>query len=165
MARTRPGMDFPLDFPSSLSQRGAQAWLCPTDEGLKSVTVIEVLKYSRTWVIIPSFTVQTCTQYTDSSSRPSTKTLSPKAVIDSGTNENCLWVDTPVSKRIICWQQGGPWNHHSKSEAKILCTVSASPDPSAAYNSPTTRLFSSSSTTTGLISVLASSNNNRLDLD
>lgn len=119
-------------------------------ESAKRVTVREVLKYSLTWVIIPSVTVQAWTQEMEraSTSQPSTRTVDPKAAIDCGAK----WkeseeseVAVPVRRRIINWWVGGPWNHHSRSGARSLCTVSTSRALRASYRASTTLwLFDSS---------------------
>lgn len=98
------------------------------------VTVREVLKYSLTWVIIPSATVQACTQYIERlRSQPSTNTMGPKEVMTSGSKENPFCEDdeddgefAPVRRRFKNWWEGGPWNHHSRSGARILWTVETS---------------------------------------
>ncbi|GLJ49983.1 hypothetical protein SUGI_1063040 [Cryptomeria japonica] len=46
-------------------------------------------------------------------------------VRESGLNKRRLGRDRPVRKRLKCWQLGGPWKHHSKSGAKIMCIVLA----------------------------------------
>jgi hypothetical protein len=43
-------------------------------------------------------------------------------------NGTSLSFCSPVRRRIINWWDGGPWNHHSRSCARILCTVSTSRD-------------------------------------
>ncbi|KAI7997188.1 hypothetical protein LOK49_LG10G02512 [Camellia lanceoleosa] len=69
---TRPGTDFPTRSERLLSQTEGQWREVIDDEGksdgedlpvlARRVTVREVLKYSLTWVIIPSVTVQAWTQ-------------------------------------------------------------------------------------------------------
>lgn len=131
IARTRPGTDFPTRFETLLSQRKEGQWRDRTeaeksDPFLKRVTVSEVLKYSRTWVITPSVTVHACTHEIKRSwSHPSTSTIDPMAVIDCGVNWNLSddVVSLPVSKSIMNWWEGGPWNHHSRSGARRAWTV------------------------------------------
>ena len=85
-------------------------------------TVTDVLKYSRTWVIIPSVTVQACTQEIERSrSQPSTSTVDSKEVMERGANRNEdeSSSEAPVRRRIKNWWDGGPWNHHSRSGARI----------------------------------------------
>jgi len=108
----------------------------------KRVTVREVLKYSLTWVIIPSVTVQAWTQEMERAwSQPSTRTVDPKAAIDCGAKWKVSEeeeVAVPVRRRIINWWVGGPWNHHSRSGARSLCTVSTSRALRASYRARTT---------------------------
>lgn len=152
IASTRPGTDFPARFERLLSQtegqwRGVMEDLDEKSDGgdwgvlPRRVTVREVLKYSLTWVIIPSATVQAWIQEMEPAlSQPSTRTVDPKEAMESGTNskESTLELEVPVSRRIINWWEGGPWNHHSRSEAKSLCTVSTSRVLSASYRASTT---------------------------
>lgn len=167
MARTKPGMDFPVLLESLLCQRGKQ-WNeddevdgdDDTDDdddeaddgeidGLdvlelsKRVTVRDVLKYSLTWVIIPwSETVQAWTQKISRFwSQPSTKTVGPSEVIERGINWNDTFWSTPVNNRIIYWWEGGPWNHHSMSESSNLWTVSTSRILRASYRAVTTLIL------------------------
>ena len=90
----------------------------------KRVTVRDVLKYSLTWVIIPWVTVQAWTQEMERAwSQPSTRMVDPKAAMDRGANSKDWVADDvaePVRRRIINWWDGGPWNHHSRSEARSL---------------------------------------------
>ncbi|KAK8315785.1 hypothetical protein V6Z11_D01G266500 [Gossypium hirsutum] len=127
MASKRPG-----------NERRAKSlgWLChrvwlslPISQrgGFTSLTVSHVLKYSLNWVIKPSFNVHTCTQYTCAPSQPSAITQSPTTSMLLGSNLNSLWLDSPVSIRIIWWHRGGPWNHHSRSVVRSLTTVLVSP--------------------------------------
>lgn len=101
-----------------------------------------VLKYSLTWVIIPSATVQAWTQaMLRAVSQPSTRTVEPKAAVDWGTNRKVSAVESPVSMRIKNWCEGGPWNHHSRSAARILATAAESPELRASYSASTSRLL------------------------
>lgn len=115
-------------------------WLCHNVEpwcresqlnGRNSVIVSQVLKYSLNCVMIPLFTVHTCTQYTLAPSQPSTTTRSSMTFILRGSNLNSLYGDFPVRTRIIWWQFGGPWNHHSRSFPTTLVTFLVSPFASA----------------------------------
>ncbi|KAH7841321.1 hypothetical protein Vadar_028337 [Vaccinium darrowii] len=111
----------------------------------RRVTVKDVLKYSLTWVIIPSFTVHAWTQDIERAwSQPSTRTVDPKAATDWATNskeEEGDDVEEPVRRLIMNWWAGGPWNHHSRSGARSLCTVSTSRVLKASYSISTTRSF------------------------
>jgi hypothetical protein len=72
----------------------------------RRVTVREVLKYSLTWVIIPSVTVQACTQEMERLVlHPSTTTRFPKEVMEIGEKSNgtSLSFCSPVRRRIINW--------------------------------------------------------------
>lgn len=101
------------------------SWRISSQAGCRrSVTTSHVLKYSLNCVISPSFNVQTWTQYTWAPSQPSaTITESPIAVMLLGSNRNSPWLDSPVRIRIMYWQCGGPWNHHSRSAARNLATA------------------------------------------
>lgn len=97
------------------------------------VTVREVLKYSLTWVIIPSETVQAWTQYIERlRSQPSANTMGPKEVMTWGSKVKTFLDDeewrAPVRRRIKNWWEGGPWNHHSRSGVRMLWTVETSWD-------------------------------------
>ncbi|CAL9770333.1 unnamed protein product [Musa acuminata subsp. burmannicoides] len=108
--------------------------------------VREVLKYSRTWVIIPSgATVQAWTQAA-LGALPSATTVEPKAATRSGWNLKAAAVSSsaPVSMRIMCWCSGGPWNHHSMSGASSCCTRSTSRAFRASYSVSTAHLLRSS---------------------
>lgn len=160
----RPGTDFPTRLESLLSHTDVQ-W-CDDDaeeieeadfvddDDAKSdwsgfprrVTVKDVLKYSRTLVITPSVTVQTCTQeFERSRSQPSARTVDSKAVIEWGTKTNESSEEAPVRRRIINWWDGGPWNHHSRSGARIWWTVSTSRVLKASYRARTTLWLASPS--------------------
>lgn len=93
IARTRPGTDFPTRFETLLSQtQGNRPGSEPAgtiseseseSESPIRVTVREVLKYSLTWVIIPSETVHACThEMLRLTSQPSTITVLPKETTD-----------------------------------------------------------------------------------
>ena len=175
IARTRPGTDFPTRSEKLLSQTEGQ-WRDGgegvddddaaeiDDEGdvVKSelerrVTVREVLKYSRTWVITPSVTVQAWTQAIEPLwSQPSARTVEPKDAKARGSKTNDSSDETPVSKRIINWWEGGPWNHHSRSAARSRWTVSTSREPKASYRARTT-LWLVASTSSRISGELASS--------
>lgn len=47
-------------------------------------------------------------------------------------------VVVPVRRRIKYWWVGGPWNHHSRSGARMWCTVSTSRVCRALYRALTT---------------------------
>lgn len=148
MARTKPGTDFPTRSEKLLSQTEGQCrGLISTveeeedaqsDGWRRRVTVREVLKYSLTWVIIPSVTVQAWTQdIWRLWSQPSVTTVvGPNVSICKGVKTKSEEEDDdvdddllpPVRRRIIYWWVGGPWNHHSRSEARILWTVTTSRD-------------------------------------
>lgn len=139
IARTRPGTDFPTRFETLLSQRKQGQWRDRTEPEKpepfpKRVTVSEVLKYSRTWVMTPSVRVHACTHEIERSwSHPSTKTIDPMAVIDCGVNWNLSddAVSLPVSKSFMNWWEGGPWYHHSKWEGRREWTVETSREEKA----------------------------------
>ena len=99
IARTKPGTDFPTRLQTLLSQTQGERRDSseedlisdaaddgdegPEVESAKRLTVREVLKYSLTWVIIPSVTVHACTQEIERLlSQPSTRTMGPNEVID-----------------------------------------------------------------------------------
>ncbi|EOY07032.1 Uncharacterized protein TCM_021566 [Theobroma cacao] len=131
MASTRPGKERRA---KSLGWLCHRVWLsCPISQpcGFTSRTVSHVLKYSLNCVIRPSFKVHTWTQYTCAPSQPSAITQSPTTSMLLGSNLNSVWLDSPVSTRIICWHRGGPWNHHSRSLASSLTTVLVPPCASA----------------------------------
>lgn len=132
--RMREGIDFLLLFPTWLCQRGSSVPLHAEDFR----TMRAVLKYSRNCVILARFTVHTCTQLllfspapSQVSACPSTKTVFPMAAKETGSKEKASCAVTPVSARIKYWSDGGPWNHHSKSESTSPCTISTSPAASA----------------------------------
>ena len=110
----------------------------------------EMLKYSLTWVIIPSETVQAWIQGTGKALPlaqpwPSTSTVEPNAEMDTGSKKKFSSGASPVSIRIICWQDGGPWNHHSISGSSRRCTDSTSRAFRASYRARTTLFLGSSS--------------------
>ena len=110
------------------------------------MTSIAVLKYSRSCVIRLSLSVHMCTQNTFSEAPfPSTNTLLPIPRMLVIANEKVSHVVTPVSKRIMCCCEGGPWNHHSKSSSTRAPTPAASPPLRAVYSSSTTLSFACSS--------------------
>lgn len=131
MARTSPGNDWFKYSRGSLCQRVEPLFLASHASGLKSCTVSHVLKYSLNCVIKPSFRVHTCTQYSCAPSHPSAKTQLPTAVILRGVKRNSANSDLPVRNHIMCWQWGGPWNHHSRSLARRHEMVSVPPHPKA----------------------------------
>lgn len=146
MASRRPG--------SERLARSSLGWLCQrvglwlssrisqsTCGRLRSFTVSHVLKYSLNCVIIPSFRVQTWTQYDCAPSHPSAITQSSMAVMLLGSNLNSVYTDSPVSTRIMCWHRGGPWNHHSRSAVRSPATTDVSPPANALYSSITFFLF------------------------
>ena len=153
MAKTSPGTDFPTWLERLLSQTEGQ-WCSDEAEEIsdateddgesvelpRRVTVREVLKYSRTWVIIPSVMVQAWIQEIERvGSQPSTRTVGPKEVIDWGTNWKDWPLDeAPVRRRIRNWWEGGPWNHHSRSGARIWWTVFTFREVKASYRARTT---------------------------
>lgn len=150
IARTRPGTDFPTRLERLLSQtegqwRGVKAEVAAAarDWLPRRVTVREVLKYSRTWVIIPSVTDQAWTQVMlRARSWPSTKTVGPMASTLRGSNrKESPELAVPVRMRIKNWWDGGPWNHHSRSEARSFWTKSTSRELKASYRASTTLLF------------------------
>lgn len=153
-ASTRPGTDFPTRPGRLLSQSEGQ-WsdtmllllLLQSDWSVFPirVTVRDVLRYSRSWVITPSVTVQAWTQAMERDwSNPSARTVGPKAEMLWGTNRK-LDSRSPVRRRIKNWWVGGPWNHHSRSGARILSIASASRLFKASYRAVTTPLFLESS--------------------
>ena len=152
MARTRPGTDLPTRLERLLSQTEGQ-W-CDAipaveersdgEELPRRVTVREVLKYSLTWVIIPSVTVQAWTQAMErSESQPSATTMAgPSAASDCGSkrnggDESSSAAAAPVSKRIKNWSDGGPWNHQSRSGESRRWTLSTSREFRASYSART----------------------------
>ena len=156
MANTSPGTDFPTWFETLLSQTEGQ-WCNDAADDISDdaeeddvdgyslgsptrVTVREVLKYSRSCVIIPSVTVQAWIQEIELlGSQPSTRTVEPKDVIDWGTNWKDWPLDeAPVRRRIRNWWDGGPWNHHSRSGARIWWTVFTLRELKASYRARTT---------------------------
>ena len=107
------------------------------------------------------FTVHMCTQEEEEQSAvdwpPSTKTLLlPSLTLalpqttDDGVNAKPVASPqevAPVSKRIMCCCDGGPWNQYSRSSSSTrACTLAASPLDSAAYNARTTSTFRDFST-------------------
>ena len=129
IAKIIEGIDFLLAWPSWLCQSVLQGerfedWLS---------TIRDVLKYSLSWTSLPSFIVQTWTQYLFSwlvlfFPSPSTKTMFPIFWMYMGTktNSSTLFEEwgIPDKRFIRCCSCGGPWNHHSKSSdanrSKIL---------------------------------------------
>ena len=95
-----------------------------------------MLKYSLTWVTIPSTTVSAWTQeIAREVSQPSTITVEPKEITVWGTKRKVSTaVVSPVSVRIKNWWEGGPWNHHSRSGARIRTTVSESREFKESYS-------------------------------
>ncbi|GAB4833244.1 hypothetical protein Ancab_031491 [Ancistrocladus abbreviatus] len=63
------------------------------------------------------------------------------AVTVRGSNMNSVLDASPVSTLIMCWQCGGPWNHHSKSEASRSATATPLPAASALYRDSTIALL------------------------
>jgi len=158
MPRTRPGNE---RLKRSLGWLSHKVWFsCLIFQpcGLISVTVSHVLKYSLKCVITPSFKVHTWTQYTCAPSQPSMITQSPMASMFLGSNLNLVWLDSPVSILIMCWHFGGPWNHHSRSLAMNLATVSISPFDNPLYSASTIALFciSAFKSDTGMANTTAS---------
>lgn len=161
IARTSPGTDFfPAPPLSLLCQRGMQWDLLPPAEGGRAassgsprrVTVREVLKYSLTWVILPSVTVQAWIHWTGivlplDQPWPSTSTVEPKAAMETGSKKKDSSGDVPVSSRIICWHDGGPWKHHPMSGSSRRCTASTFRSFRASYRAWTTLSLCSSSRT------------------
>ena len=89
--------------------------------------------------------------------------MGPKDAKASGSNTNESSEEAPVSKRIINWWDGGPWNHHSRSAARSRWTVSTSREPKASYRARTT-LWLLASTSSRISDELASSGRNSGDL-
>ena len=74
-------------------------------------------------------------------SQPSAMTMLPNDTTDCGRNRKESAPeeedDSPVSMRVRNWQEGGPWNHHSRSEARRLVTAWESRALRASYRART----------------------------